>query len=400
MAHADALSSLGVRSAGTGKGKNLERLSTREARDGFIPALEAARGLAALIVALMHVSQAKYALPDGQLVALLHSDRSRFGVVFNAIVNGHGAVIFFFVLSGFVLSLALKRQPDAPIAFAISRLFRIYPAVISTILLFVVVYFTFGGALVAPRSISHVIENMALIRADMNGVMWSLQLEVLAIPVILLSFYARSKFGALILPTLFVALVALSFSKQWTALLNYDPPLTAMHAFIAGMLAALYCETLVRKIGWSRVLLSIYVGGFFLARPIFGWFSNWSVVLETLFACGIVAQLAFGPFPKHSIPLLSYYGRISYSFYLLHTLSLIVLWHSEARFGAWVQQGVPRIVITLGIFVISVAVITVLAHIQQMCVEKPAMRLGNALVGRWRRPVTREMSSKTPARAS
>lgn len=345
------------------------------------------------MVALLHVSHSKYNLQDGGVSILIEHHASLAPQVLRMLGNGHGAVIFFFVLSGFVLSLALKRRPNDTSGFVVNRLFRIYPAVISTILAFVLVYLTTGGALSPPQSAMHVLANMALFKTDMNGVMWSLQLELIAAPFILASFHAWRRWGYGALAVLFVALVVLSFVGFWTGLLDGNPPLSALHAFIAGMLAALHGETWVKKVGWSRLLLGVFIAGFFVTRPVVGWASNWSVIFEVLFACGIVSQLAYGPFPRRPIPVLSYYGKISYSFYLLHPLSLIAIWSSPALLGTWVRHGVSPVVIALTLFVASVAAITVLAHLQQTYVERMGTRLGRALNLRIRDIVARRESA-------
>ena len=93
-------------------------------RKGFSVELQALRGLAALIVLVAHCASA-IALPGG--VGPL-----RF------ILNSGGAVVFFFVLSGFVLALSLQSRPATPqntVSYYIRRGFRIYPAlIVATIL--------------------------------------------------------------------------------------------------------------------------------------------------------------------------------------------------------------------------------------------------------------------------
>lgn len=79
-----------------------------------------------------------------------------------------------------------------------------------------------------------------------------------------------------------------------------------------------------------------------------------------------------------------YFGRISFSFYLLHPLALIVLWNMPELLGKAVTAGVPPILLALAAFALSVLVITPLAHIQHVAVELPAVRLGRALTWRLR----------------
>ena len=90
--------------------------------------LEAARGVASVIVIFHHICLAflpwmKQRFPDGLNWSLLY-----------IFVNGDGAVMFFFTLSGFVLSISLMRKPDLEAASfsALKRLPRLaLPAAIS-----------------------------------------------------------------------------------------------------------------------------------------------------------------------------------------------------------------------------------------------------------------------------
>ena len=83
------------------------------------------RGIAALTVALMHVSSSFVDLPG-------HSAPDRAGLfVIQALSNGYGAVVAFFVISGFVLARSLDRNFDI-VRFVTARVLRLYPAAITT----------------------------------------------------------------------------------------------------------------------------------------------------------------------------------------------------------------------------------------------------------------------------
>jgi peptidoglycan/LPS O-acetylase OafA/YrhL len=89
--------------------------------------LDSLRGLAALTVFLGHFWGAKINMPF--FVALSKTPLS-------ILLNGNAAVIFFFLLSGFVLSLPFVggEKPLTLTAFYTKRIFRIYPAFIFAIL--------------------------------------------------------------------------------------------------------------------------------------------------------------------------------------------------------------------------------------------------------------------------
>lgn len=85
--------------------------------------LDSLRGVAAMSVFLSHYLGAFS--PQGTVYTILRT--SILGVCF----NGHASVIFFFVLSGFVLSLPFINNPQRPlklVEFYVKRVLRIYPA--------------------------------------------------------------------------------------------------------------------------------------------------------------------------------------------------------------------------------------------------------------------------------
>ncbi|WP_345107267.1 acyltransferase [Mucilaginibacter panaciglaebae] len=93
--------------------------------------LDSLRGLAALAVFGGHSIAGIIGLP--LLIKLLHTPLSIF-------INGNAAVMFFFVLSGFVLSLPFidGQRPLNLLAFYTKRVFRIYPAFVMAIIVAIV----------------------------------------------------------------------------------------------------------------------------------------------------------------------------------------------------------------------------------------------------------------------
>jgi hypothetical protein len=95
----------------------------------FLPRLESLRCVAALTVVGYHVG--------GQLSGGLAY--SRFDDIawrtIHALSNGLGAVVTFFVLSGFVLARSLDGNFD-PVRFFRNRVFRLFPAAMAVVALF------------------------------------------------------------------------------------------------------------------------------------------------------------------------------------------------------------------------------------------------------------------------
>src|SRR5262249_9621237 len=88
------------------------------ARHPHVPELQSIRGIAPCVVMLGHCAS-YYVAPKWFHTAEL------------MLANGEGAVVLFFVLSGYVLANLLSKSPldsKAIASFYLRRLFRIYPA--------------------------------------------------------------------------------------------------------------------------------------------------------------------------------------------------------------------------------------------------------------------------------
>ena len=105
----------------------------KEHASGFSERLESARGIAALLVVLGHC------FGNACIIRMdlpLYEQRGTWEYVtrlITALFNGQGAVLFFFVLSGFVLEELLTRHLPADSArayarYLVRRICRLYPA--------------------------------------------------------------------------------------------------------------------------------------------------------------------------------------------------------------------------------------------------------------------------------
>src|SRR5437868_4460916 len=117
---------------GVGKTKGTGSASMTSRR--FVPSLESARGLAALTVCLFHASELTF---QGTVVLAKNT-------AVGALLNGHGAVVLFFVLSGFVLRSSLEKNVKSGTAalaadFLIARFFRLFPVIVASVALFLCV---------------------------------------------------------------------------------------------------------------------------------------------------------------------------------------------------------------------------------------------------------------------
>ena len=122
--------------------------------------------------------------------------------------------------------------------------------------------------------------------------------------------------------------------------------------------------------------------GFALSRAVIGWSSNWTILSETLFGAATVALLAFGKFNSNDARITGiarFFGRISFSFYLLHPLTMTLFASAAPILTSIVNAGINPLVIATIAFVCSVAVVTPLAWLQYQYVERPFIKFGRGL---------------------
>lgn len=351
---------------------------TDAAPRAFLPRIESLRGLAALAVAFCHVgvplADAAYA-QSGFLGGL---DRLAFQI-YVALSNGTGAVVAFFVMSGFVLAKSLDRNPD-PVRFLRHRVFRLFPAIIAVIALITVIY-RLTGFMPFPASFdaADVLLNMLTIHTDINRVMWSMKVEIFATPLILGCAWLFARFGPRPLWIIIAVLFGLSWIGQYATLLGDGTTIAPIYAFVFGMLVHFRGDAfapLVRS-RWATpaaVLSVILFSVCSLMKQ-----TGWTLMIECLSATMLVGLVAHGPHLAVLKPLdlgiVRFYGRISYSFYLLHPLSLWLAGEAALR----LQAAVPGLPVTAAALIagtLSVMLVTPAAWLSWVAIEKPAIRLG------------------------
>jgi peptidoglycan/LPS O-acetylase OafA/YrhL len=363
----------------------------------FYPRLEALRGIAALSVAAFHSWQSRWLDSAGSTRSFLSPTTTDgffdqiASLALRIAGNGHGAVILFFVISGFVLTGSLARGPQdyarGGTRFLLARLFRIYPAAVATIAVFALVFWAFGASFGRAQNFGPIalVENALLIDTSINGVMWTLQVELIAGPLLLIAYFGFQRFGIAPVVALFCILAALSFWGPWMRAIGGANMFGTIHAFIPGMIAFLTAPRLLRSCTprTATLVLAIASIGFLASRPVLSWTSNWAVIAEASFGAIAVAVLAFGrPGAFATIfdwRLTRFFGRISYSFYLLHPLTLLAMWKNPSVLGAVIAMGVSPLALAIILFVTSVAVITPLAFALYRWVERPGIAANRTL---------------------
>jgi len=352
------------------------------ATDPRIHALDGLRGAAAVAVVAFHV----FLIVDLSELASAVVLATPLGLL----VNGPGAVHVFFVLSGYVLAIALSRDeaPGRLARFYVRRVFRIHPAYVAAVLFAWVVSsgyplwrfhcgFHIPGALL-PRAL--MFPSMAF---GMLPVGWSLYVELamsLVFPLLFLLVRRLHPAAALAV----AALLLIDFS-----------PITSFLRFALDFAlgASLYRERERVARGMNRLPAAgkfalLVAAGLLLQAPYAlaalrgghaGLERGHSPQTVVLMASGsallVVTSLHVAPLARlFQAPLARFFGRISYSLYLVHLTVLTVL-RCPGGTEALVSplQGVL-------LFAVTLAISTALAMLGQRFVEEPAIRAGRALI--------------------
>ena len=339
---------------------------------GFLPRIESVRGVAALTVALMHVTSSFVEGP------------SRGGIdtaglfLIKALSNGYGAVVAFFVISGFVLARSLDKN-FAVARFLRARIFRLFPAAITTVLIFTAVFYTSGFNLYHDASYGplNILANMLMLRINIDAVMWSMKAEVAATPLIILCAWLCRQYGARPVIAIAVVLFGLSFVGQYSHAIGDDTNLAPIYAFPVGVLlhfrGRALCERLSPPaVGLGALTSVVLFCGCSFFKPV----GTFTLLVQCATAAVLVGLVAYrgeaALFTVLDHAIVRFYGKISYSFYLLHPLAL---WSANWVTLELLKQfdSLPVSLILLTAFAFSVAAITPLAYASWRFVEWPAM---------------------------
>ena len=204
-------------------------------------------------------------------------------------------------------------------------------------------------------------------------------IEILAIPFVLLGHVIAHRFGLAGILTLTVTTIILLFSPRFalrTLFGNY------VFLFSLGMLVA----ELGRK-GWlasnakpAKAGLILSIIGLLCARFLLGNGSRWSSLVEGLASATLVALLAFGPrCGLHDLletrPL-RFLGRISYSYYLYHPLTLVLFTSCLFRLNFQSALHASPVVLPMIVALVTVSAAIPLGWASYVLVEKPMIWLG------------------------
>lgn len=365
---------------------------TKRHRMGHIDSI---RGVAALMVALLHFSdqfapRIAAGLPGEFLYDVVHQ-----------LDFGKAGVLAFFAISGFVICPSLKgSQREGSRKFLISRFFRLYPAFwASIVLLFVIQVLWHGQAWEARQVLGNITMVYSLFQVEpLQGLYWTLEVELVFYMLCLALFLL----GLLHKPiVLFVVGSLLMAASEW--ILN-RPEVTAaitdvfsiawpqlpwnIAIMLWGGLFRMWYDDRQRMVGIgpAKVPIVVLVAALLLAilwRPLVlcsHWLStqqyeNLHFMVPYFVGLGLFITGALWVRLEHG--LFVWLGTISYSLYLFHPIALGLM-------RRMVGANFPALLdIHLG-FSIALGVLgsILLAGLVYYCVEKPAISIGRYLQNR------------------
>lgn len=360
--------------------------------------LDALRGLAALSVVLFHFLNCfncvADAVPgDGSLISVI-----RFSPL-HVFFSGSEAVIFFFVLSGFVLYIALDNIRLATCAgFALQRICRIYLPFMAVASLALLLNWLFAFSHVPSLNMVHfnalwartpnvhdILQHIIFLwRFDETVSVppsWSLLHELrfsLFFPLIIM-WVDGSRPVVAVVSSLLVGAAAAYLDKITFAQYNIFTTLTFTNQFVVGALLAKHREALfLYARGLTRNLKILLIATAILAYSYTAWALPDIRILHRVpinyFFVTLGASLiivgggAIGSISRVLChPVLQYFGKLSYSIYLVHLVVIIPVMHLLYRDNSAMNIALPFIIFagTVGF-----------AGLSHRYIELPSMKLG------------------------
>jgi len=219
-----------------------------------------------------------------------------------------------------------------------------------------------------------VLGNLALVDFSILGTSWTLQIEFLAIPFVILAYAAHRRAGAIgiVLTYLAVSLIV-SGSVLHQPLLRFA---RFLPCFAFGMLIPMdFGRRLFNRL--PALAAPVAMLAMVSVRSVIGlhW---WSATIEELFAAILIGMLYhrrtdhFGGWLEAPLP--QYLGRISYSLYLFNVVFLTLAEH-WTRDWTSVHRHPLEMGLVLAMPVLASAIVA--AHYAEKTLERPSTRFGH-----------------------
>jgi peptidoglycan/LPS O-acetylase OafA/YrhL len=350
-----------------------------------IEELQSLRGVAALMVAISHISYL-YGLPPPLRIAI------------DSVCNAHACIIVFFVLSGYVLTGSLLRRglSRASVSgFYVGRLFRLFPA------LWVASAISALFLLLFPQLIIHPAPNswfvlylhsfpsgteliLSALAIDKSLIMpvWTIFIELMGsaiMPLLVIIALVKTRLFSWVLLGLGLASYVLAYAPHRLNALAY------MFDFALGTWLASRDWTFFAGKSWLKFLGAASVLIFFRfvwfgfrsghPMPLYAYDDPLSMLVESIAAFFLVGALAaeHGRIRLLRSPAAIWLGNVSYSFYLIHFPVAILVAKILSRVFS---NGTSSTVATAIVMTVSLAISGGLAYLIYRFIELPSIVLG------------------------
>ncbi|MCG8442640.1 MAG: acyltransferase [Caulobacterales bacterium] len=344
------------------------------------------RGIAALVVVFSHCHQ-------------FFGKRSDSLTPFaETMLNDHGAVMFFFVLSGFVLAVSLarhERSVPTAITFYVRRAFRIYPALLVSAVLGALVanVFLMGQGLTLgtaralmqyedPLGVGEFARSALALSTAANPPVWSLFVELVGsalLPIMWFTTRSRVSVAAWMGGLLLLSLFAGPFTPYSTGMF--------LTHFYVGATIVLWGPAFAQRVAelgaWARptVMIGCALALYFARGVVFGDLDTRHpapVLVEMAAAAPLIALTYYSSSGVAWLRsrVLGFLGDISYGIYLFHFPIIFMLLAA----GSWALNAeavlATPVLSEIAFTAVTVAVTVLVAAAAYYWIEKPFIHLG------------------------
>jgi peptidoglycan/LPS O-acetylase OafA/YrhL len=307
-----------------------------------IEELDSLRGLAALVVVFYHLG---FVMPG--------FDRVDKHPVLHFFVSGHESVLFFFVLSGFVLSIPFYSGRQTTYrTFVLRRFFRIYIPYIFSVLFAIVCCMLFSRSgidelsslfnsfWVTPFSWQTLLNHLLLVgNFDTNAynpVIWSLvhEMRISIIFPFIMPFVIKNRTWIVLGSGMVLSIAELLLNRQFQI---YNLGFFYLYLFVIGALLAKHRKQLMTWVsGMSTIKKIMFLSASILFYNYTAWFLphvhffHRGIIQDLSIGIGVSMMIIFSLSSRRASSFLRlksvhFFGKISYSLYLYNIIVILVM---------------------------------------------------------------------------
>ena len=367
----------------------------------FDPRIESLRGLAALAVVITHSCAVLRVDGSPAFWHIRFADQSfaqQTLSLLSALFNSSAAVVLFFVLSGYVLTLSLNRQKAGGISvgaissYAIRRLFRLLPPMWASIAVMWIVLSAFRrpadndvfslwftSVFATTLGPVDIFQNLALVSFRTNPVTWTMYIEFIGSAFIPLSLVFCAYSGTRRSLWILVALAILTF-VAYPKTPTGPPSQTSLTFIYLVCFQTGLALTTFREKSISPLLLCVVAIAIFVLERLVSPPNYLGTLMLTFASAALLTGVTKGQFERFltSTPL-RFLGKISYSLYLLHSPVLYVTGLIAVSIGI----AGPGIAPTLFVFLVAIPLSILFAWIGYETIESWSIAAGRIASNQW-----------------